>query len=118
MVITNDVTLITFVPFTILVFRMSGKVEQILRLVVFETIAANLGSMATPIGNPQNLYLYSVSGLTVAEFARAVLPYAGLAFVMLLAVVLIGRDEPLLDVVVKERSERTVEKSFARRSLF
>ena len=107
MVITNDVTLITFVPFTILVFRMSGKVEQILRLVVFETIAANLGSMATPIGNPQNLYLYSVSGLTVAEFARAVLPYAGLAFVMLLAVVLIGRDEPLLDVVVKERSERT-----------
>ena len=68
--ITNDVTLITFVPFTILVFRMSGKVEQILRLVVLETIAANLGSMATPIGNPQNLYLYSVSGLTVAEFAR------------------------------------------------
>lgn len=114
MVITNDVSLITFVPFTILVFRMSGKVERILRLVVLETIAANLGSMATPIGNPQNLYLYSVSGLTVAEFARAVLPYAGLSFVMLLAVVLTGRDEALLDVVVKEKSERTWREIFCR----
>ena len=64
MVITNDVTLITFVPFTILVLRMSGRVERILKLIVLETIAANLGSMATPIGNPQNLYLYSISDLT------------------------------------------------------
>ena len=78
MVITNDVTLITFVPFTILVLRMSGRVERILKLVVLETIAANLGSMATPIGNPQNLYLYSISDLTAGEFMRAVLPYAGL----------------------------------------
>ena len=50
MVITNDVTLITFVPFTILVMRMGGRVERVLKLVVLETIAANLGSMATPIG--------------------------------------------------------------------
>ena len=55
MVITNDVALITFVPFTIVVFRMSGRVERVLKLVILETIAANLGSMATPIGNPQNL---------------------------------------------------------------
>ena len=45
MVITNDVALITFVPFTILVFRMIGRQERILKLVVMETIAANLGSM-------------------------------------------------------------------------
>ena len=57
MVITNDVALITFVPFTLIVFRMSGRVERVLKLVVLETVAANLGSMATPIGNPQNLYL-------------------------------------------------------------
>lgn len=110
MVITNDVTLITFVPFTILIFRMSGKVERVMKLVVLETIAANLGSMATPIGNPQNLYLYSISDLTAGEFAWAVLPYAAAAFVLLLAAVLIERDEPLLDVVVKEKTEGTGKK--------
>lgn len=77
MVITNDVTLITFVPFTLLVFRMIRREGRVLTLVVLETIAANLGSMATPIGNPQNLYLYSAAGLTMAQFARAVLPMPG-----------------------------------------
>ena len=105
MVITNDVALITFVPFTLIVFRMSGRVERVLKLVVLETIAANLGSMATPIGNPQNLYLYSIADFTAGEFVRAVLPYAGLAFVMLMTVVLIERDEPLLDVDVREENE-------------
>ena len=65
MVITNDVTLITFVPFTVLVFRMVKMEDKVLKLIVLETIAANLGSMATPIGNPQNLYLYSASGLSL-----------------------------------------------------
>ena len=95
MVITNDVTLITFVPFTILVFRMVGKESRIVRLVVLETVAANLGSMATPIGNPQNLYLYSVSGLSAGEFMAAVLPYAGLSLALLLLAVFMGKKEPL-----------------------
>ena len=95
MVITNAVTLLTFVPFTMLVFGMVGWKEQVVRLVVLETIAANLGSMATPIGNPQNLYLYSMSGITAGEFAFAVLPYAGLSLVLLLAAVLAGADERL-----------------------
>lgn len=95
MVITNDVALITFVPFTILVFRMIGREERILKLVVMETIAANLGSMATPIGNPQNLYLYSVSGIGIGEFALAVLPYTGIALLLLAGVLLAERDEPL-----------------------
>ena len=105
MVITNDVALITFVPFTLIVFRMSGRVERVLKLVVLETVAANLGSMATPIGNPQNLYLYSIADFTAGEFVRAVLPYAGLAFVMLMTAVLIERDEQLLDVDVREENE-------------
>ena len=106
MIITNDVTLITFVPFTILVLRMSGRVERVLKTVVLETIAANLGSMATPIGNPQNLYLYSVSNLTAGEFMQAVLPYAGLSLILLAAVVFLGKDEPLLDVSVEEKQEK------------
>lgn len=105
MIITNDVALITFVPFTILVFRMGGGAGRLMKLIVLETIAANLGSMATPIGNPQNLYLYSVSDLTASEFAWSVLPYAGLSFLLLMAAVIIDHDEPLLDIVVREKSE-------------
>ena len=114
MVITNDVTLITFVPFTILVLRMSGRVERVLKLVVLETIAANLGSMATPIGNPQNLYLYSISDLTAGEFMQAVLPYAGLSLILLVIVVFVGKDEPLLDVSVNEDTEKSTEKKAGR----
>lgn len=105
MVITNDVTLITFVPFTLLVTRGVSRKGSVLSLVVFETIAANLGSMATPIGNPQNLYLYSAAGLTMAQFARAVLPYAGLSLVLLLAVLLLQRDEPLGEERPEEEGE-------------
>ena len=114
MVITNDVTLITFVPFTILVLRMSGRVKRILKLVVLETITANLGSMATPIGNPQNLYLYSISDLTAGEFIQAVIPYAGLSLVLLVVAVCAGKDEPLLDISVKKNSENGPEKKAGR----
>lgn len=103
MLITNDVTLITFVPFTMLVCRMIGQVKQLVKLVVLETIAANLGSMATPVGNPQNLYLYSISGLSVGEFAWAVLPYAGFALFLLYIAVFIGKDVPLLGVKSDEK---------------
>ena len=76
-----------------------------LKLVVLETIAANLGSMATPIGNPQNLYLYSVSGITWMEFGQAVWPYAAVSLVMLLAVLAFGKDEPLSGEVMEEQKE-------------
>ena len=95
MIITNDVTLITFVPFTLLVFRMVHREDRVLKIVVLETIAANLGSMATPIGNPQNIYLHSVSGMGMKEFLLAVLPYAGISLVLLLVALLVEKDEPL-----------------------
>ncbi len=105
MIITNDVTLITFVPFIILVFRMIKREDRILMIVILETIAANLGSMATPIGNPQNLYLYSAADITMKQFFQAVFPYAGLALAMLIAVLLIGRDEPLEKDVLKGQTK-------------
>ena len=74
MLITNDVALITFVPFTIIVYSMANKREDILYVVVLQTIAANLGSMLTPLGNPQNLYLYSISGMSIVEFLGTMLP--------------------------------------------
>ena len=53
-------------------------------VIVLQTIAANLGSMLTPIGNPQNLYLYSLSGMSFSEFLGIMLPYTLLSALLLL----------------------------------
>lgn len=95
MVITNDVALITFVPFAILALGLCGQKEMTIRVVVLQTIAANLGSMATPIGNPQNLYLFSVSGMGIGEFFATLLPIAALSLVLLLAATLLLPDRPV-----------------------
>ena len=87
MLITNDVSLITLVPLTLNCFdRMSEitRKDWLIPAVVLETIAANLGSMATPIGNPQNLYLYGLSDLTFISFLKIILPYSALSLVLLL----------------------------------
>ena len=118
MVITNDVALITFVPFTLMIFQMGGRIDRVLKLVVLATIAANLGSMATPIGNPQNLYLYSISGFSVPQFAWAVLPYVGIALVMLMAAVMAGRDEPLMNVEIREKTKRNGKKFWGKAAVF
>ena len=75
MFITNDVALITFVPFGMIVLQMCGKEKLVIPLVVLQTIAANMGSSLTPIGNPQNLYLYGQSGAKVGDFLLWMLPY-------------------------------------------
>ena len=68
MLITNDVALLTFVPFAVVVMGMAHHQRSLIHVVVFQTIAANLGSMLTPVGNPQNLYLYSFYELGFGEF--------------------------------------------------
>ena len=88
MLVTNDVALIAFVPFALLVLRMLGLERSSVFTVVMMTIAANLGSMLTPIGNPQNLYLYSASGMGFGEFVTLMLPYALLSAALLVASVL------------------------------
>ena len=87
MIITNDVALITFVPLAIIILKkMSEKQKNywILRTVVMQTIAANLGSMLTPIGNPQNLYLYARANMSTLALIRLMLPYSIVALVLLL----------------------------------
>ncbi len=87
MLITNDVALITFVPFTFTVLGMMGEEQRrrlVLPLVAMQTIAANLGSMLTPVGNPQNLYLYGRAGMSVGSFVLLMLPYTAVSLVFLL----------------------------------
>ncbi len=74
MLITNDVALLTFVPFTLLLLSLSGMEEKAVPIVVFETIAANLGSMFTPVGNPQNLYLFTASKMSIVDFFSITAP--------------------------------------------
>lgn len=86
MIITNDVSLLTFVPFTFVV--LSGLAPDTRRaltipVVCMQTIAANLGSMLTPIGNPQNLYLYGKSGMSMAEFLLLMFPYTVVSLLLL-----------------------------------
>lgn len=86
MLITNDVALITFVPFTFIVLNLLGEERRkalVIPVVVLQTVAANLGSMLTPIGNPQNLYLYGKSGMSFAQFILLMLPYTVASFVMI-----------------------------------
>ncbi|MBQ2283990.1 MAG: anion permease [Agathobacter sp.] len=84
MFITNDVALITFVPFAIYVLKQSHKEELAAFIIVLQTLAANLGSMLTPIGNPQNLYLYQLGGYTMGEFLKVMLPFTVASGVMLI----------------------------------
>lgn len=96
MLITNDVALITFVPFTFTVLDMLGgdiKNQTIIPVVAMQTVAANLGSMLTPIGNPQNLYLHGISGLGVGEFMLLMLPYTVISFVLLSAWALLRKGK-------------------------
>ena len=86
MLITNDVALITFVPFTFIVLKMilrDGASKLIVPVVVMQTVAANLGSMLTPIGNPQNLYLYGKADMGFGQFILFMLPCTVLAFLLL-----------------------------------
>ena len=82
MLITNDVALITFVPFSILVLGLVNQSRLLIPVIVLQTVAANLGSIATPIGNPQNLYLSASYNLSAGQFFRVVLPFALLSLVL------------------------------------
>lgn len=95
MLITNDVALITFVPFTVLVLSHIDRMDALIRVVVLQTLAANLGSMATPVGNPQNLFLCSYYGLGFGAFLRVVLPLTLVSLLALSAAALWTRGKTI-----------------------
>ncbi|WP_195377033.1 SLC13 family permease [Anaerotruncus rubiinfantis] len=93
MLITNDVALITFVPFAILVLTMIDRTEYLIRIVALQTIAANLGSMATPVGNPQNLFLYAKFSIPTSGFFAVMAPLTLLSLAALAAAALAVNGE-------------------------
>ena len=95
MFITNDVALITFVPFTIMILSMAGQEAILIPSVALQTIAANMGSMLTPIGNPQNLYLYSYFELSIGTFLLYMLPLTLVAALLLIFSIYLMKNQPL-----------------------
>lgn len=84
MLVTNDVALLTFVPLTLLVYSRISDEKSRIYTIVLETAAANLGSMVTPFGNPQNLYIYEKYGMTALDFFRIMLPAGIFSLVLLI----------------------------------
>lgn len=91
MIVTNDVALITFVPLSIVIARKANI--NVLKIVVFQTLAANLGSSFTPMGNPQNLFIYSFYNLSPIDFFKITLPIVVLAVLFL--VLLVFKDKKM-----------------------
>jgi Na+/H+ antiporter NhaD/arsenite permease-like protein len=94
MLITNDVALITFVPFTIAVLSFSGK-KNIIFVITMQTMAANLGSMLTPVGNPQNLYLYSFFNLEAKDFFFVTMPIVLVSLAIIIVMTILARDSTI-----------------------
>lgn len=106
MLITNDVALFTFVPFAIIMLKKCKQEKLLIPVLVLQTIAANLGSMLTPIGNPQNLYLYNLSGMGMGEFIGVMLPYTVISGVLLcIAIVICCKKEPITEVAIEPVQE-------------
>ncbi len=83
MLVTNDVALLAFVPIAVLALEAAQWQDSLVRVIVLQAIAANLGGMITPVGNPQNLFIFTVFELSPADFASALLPFGALTFVLL-----------------------------------
>jgi len=105
MIITNDVALITFVPFSLMALEMCHQEKLMIKVVVLQTIAANLGSMLTPIGNPQNLYLYTTSGMSLMEFFQAILPLAVVSLILLVVSTFLIKNEPITMDMTGEKTK-------------
>lgn len=95
MLITNDVALILFVPLSLFMLKDFLTEKLTIFLLVFETLAANLGSMFTPIGNPQNLYIFSSYNFTILHFFQVMMPYTIISFVLLTICTLLFTNTPL-----------------------
>ncbi len=111
MLIANDMALLTFLPLGYLVLHSTGKEKYMAFTFIMQNIAANLGGMLTPFGNPQNLYLYSKFNIPTGEFCAIMAPPFILSIVLItLACIAFVKPEPLRieEEEIKLSPKRTV----------
>ena len=89
MFVTNDVSLIIFVPLTILLFRSVKREECILPIISMENIAAIRGSLLMPFGSPQNLFLFNKSGVSAGRFILHMSPLCISSAILLIIFILV-----------------------------
>ena len=102
MVMTNDVALVTFVPLTLLILTQAGLGGLLIPVITLETVAANLGSALTPVGNPQNLHLFSYYGMSAGEFFSVTLPLCAVSLVLVVAAVFCIKTSGVMAVILPE----------------
>jgi Na+/H+ antiporter NhaD/arsenite permease-like protein len=106
MVITNDIALLTLVPLTIIIHRKTGM--NVLMTVILQTLAANIGSSLTPVGNPQNLYIFSYYKLTAVQFFIPVALFTALGLAWLY---LLNLKNPSFELAVALESVKVKDKN-------
>ncbi|MBO7241476.1 MAG: hypothetical protein J6U90_03390, partial [Methanobrevibacter sp.] len=111
--ITNDVSLIIFVPFTLLALRKVDRLDLVIFAVSLETIAANVGCMVLPIGAPHNIVMYTVSHIPFESFFLLLLPYIIVSVIFL---IILSFFIPRNDVNLPKMGDIEVErKDFVKR---
>lgn len=108
MLVTNDVALLTFVPLAVATFKKT-KVDS-MKTIILQTLAANIGSSLTPMGNPQNLFLFTHYNLSGFQFFSVTIPFVALGMLWLLLLnkrVLKKEIEPSLNTVHIKDKKRT-----------
>ncbi len=113
--ITNDVSLIIFVPFSILALRKVNRSDLIIFTVSLQTIAANVGCMVLPIGAPHNIVMYTVSKIPFDTFFMILLPYVVVSLIFLTVLLFFVSND---DIVLPEMSRIEInKKNFIKRVL-
>lgn len=110
MLIANDMALLAFLPLGFLVLSSTGKQKYMAFTFIMQNIAANLGGMLTPFGNPQNLYLYTKFNIPNGEFMGIMAPPFILSVVLItLCCIIFVKNEPLMisDEKIELNGKRT-----------
>ena len=98
MLFSNDVALLTFVPFSITVLRMAEMKGLIAVVCILQTVAANVGSYLTPFGNPHNIYIYNLHdfyGFDLWDYELELIPIVAVGTIALLAMVMLIPRKPM-----------------------
>ncbi len=118
MLMTNDVALIATVPITLTILVICQLEHWSAFIIVLQTIAANIGSSLTPIGNPQNLFLFTHFQMSLSEFILTMLPVVLVGAVMLAASCLFIPNEPLTSNLENRQTHLRPNRIFAYTVMF
>ncbi len=117
MLIANDMALLTFLPLGYFVLTSTGKEKYMAFTFIMQNIAANLGGMLTPFGNPQNLYLYSFFNIPTGEFMQIMfLPFVLAVALITLCCLIFVKNEPM--EIADEKIELNPKKTVLYLALF